>query len=57
MAVESWITDLLELFEAIGCIDEQKVRYAKLKIIGEASRWWKSKNLLTLELGEEFVIT
>ena len=55
---ESWITDLEMLFEELGCTDEQRVRYIGLKLTDEALLWWKSKKqLLTLELGEEAVIT
>jgi hypothetical protein len=50
--VESWITNILRLFEVIGCTNEQRVLYAGHKLTNEASRWWESrKELLDLEMG------
>jgi hypothetical protein len=55
---ESWITNLHMLFEDLGSINEQKVRYAALLSTGEALWWWQSKKeLLTHELGREVVFT
>jgi hypothetical protein len=58
MVAEAWITDIQDLFENLGCTDEQKVRYAALKLTGEATKWWKSKKLMLLaELECEALIT
>jgi hypothetical protein len=49
---ESWITNLHMLFEELGCINEQKVRYVALLSTCEALWWWQSKKeLWTHELG------
>jgi len=46
------------LFEELGCTNEQKVRYDALLFTGEALWWWQSKKeLLTLELEREVVVT
>ena len=58
MVAEAWITDIHDLFENLGCTDDQKVRYAGLKFTGEATKWWKArKQLWANELGRDAIIT
>jgi len=57
LVAEAWIMDIQLLHEALGCTDEQKVRYIGLGITDETRRWWKSKKeLLRIELGHRAVI-
>jgi hypothetical protein len=53
-AAEAWLTDIEVLFDTLGCTDEQKVRYVRLKLTGEAGQWWNSRKVL---LGDDVVIT
>jgi hypothetical protein len=58
MVAEAWITDIQDLFENLGCTDNQKVRYAGLKFTGEATKWWKArKQLWANEQGCDPIIT
>lgn len=53
-AAEAWLTDIDVLYDTLGCTDEQKVRYVRLNLTGEAGRWWNSRKVL---LGDDAVIT
>ncbi|XP_035541661.1 uncharacterized protein LOC118344664 [Juglans regia] len=37
---EDWMQDIEEIFSVLECTDQQKVRFATFKLIGEAKRWW-----------------
>jgi len=57
LVAEAWITDIALLHETIGCTDEKKVNYTRLRLTDEAARWWKSKKgLLGIELGHGVAI-
>jgi hypothetical protein len=44
--------------ESLQCTDAQKVNYASLKLMGEASHWWLArKELIAAELGQGVPIT
>jgi hypothetical protein len=58
IAADHWLNGIQRLMVALKCIDEQKVNYAGLKLIGEAEYWWMSKQaMLITELGEDVPIT
>lgn len=58
LAVDNYITNFQDLADALRCTDSQKVNYARLKLDGESSYWWKStKVLLAEELGPGVPIT
>jgi hypothetical protein len=54
---EVWLTDIEVLFTTLGCTDEQKVHYIRLKLTEEAGRWWTSKKVLLSELVNKIEIT
>ncbi|KAF5459719.1 hypothetical protein F2P56_019641, partial [Juglans regia] len=45
-ATEDWIQDIEEIFSVLECTDQQKVRFAAFKLIGEAKRWWNSEKAI-----------
>ncbi|KAF5477561.1 hypothetical protein F2P56_004187, partial [Juglans regia] len=45
-AAEDWIQDIEEIFSVLECTDQQKVRFAAFKLIGEAKRWWNSEKAI-----------
>ncbi|XP_041009398.1 uncharacterized protein LOC121253450 [Juglans microcarpa x Juglans regia] len=45
-AAEDWIQDIEEIFNVLECTDQQKVRFAAFKWIGEAKRWWNSEKAI-----------
>ncbi|XP_041011309.1 uncharacterized protein LOC121255087 [Juglans microcarpa x Juglans regia] len=58
MDAESWIEQLEQIFEALYCIDDQKVTYAAFNLTDAANKWWKStRALLQMELGDGVPIT
>ncbi|XP_057958385.1 uncharacterized protein LOC131151153 [Malania oleifera] len=46
VAAENWVQEIEEIMIVLNCTDEQKVRYAAFKMIGEAKSWWLSTRLL-----------
>jgi hypothetical protein len=58
IVAKDWVTSFDDLADALSCTDEQKAKYAGLKLIGEANYWWKSaKALIAEELGLNVPIT
>ncbi|XP_035551052.1 uncharacterized protein LOC118349650 [Juglans regia] len=45
-AAEDWMQDIEEIFSVLECTDQQKVRFAAFKLIGEAKRWWNSEKAI-----------
>ncbi|XP_035551101.1 uncharacterized protein LOC118349682 [Juglans regia] len=45
-AAEDWIQDIEEIFSVLECTNQQKVRFAAFKLIGEAKRWWNSEKAI-----------
>jgi len=54
MVAEAWVTNIQDLFENLGCTNNQMARYATLRLSGEATIWWKSKKWLLLRETEEW---
>jgi hypothetical protein len=51
---EAWLMDIEVLYNTLSCTNEQKVQYTRVKLTGEAGRWWNSRKVL---LGDDAVIT
>ncbi|XP_041009375.1 uncharacterized protein LOC121253431 [Juglans microcarpa x Juglans regia] len=43
---EDWIQDIEEIFNILECTDQQKVRFAAFKLIGEVERLWNSEKAI-----------
>ncbi|XP_057975279.1 uncharacterized protein LOC131162690 [Malania oleifera] len=37
---ENWMQEIEKILSVLHCTNEQKVRYATFKLIGEVERWW-----------------
>ncbi|XP_057962156.1 uncharacterized protein LOC131153727 [Malania oleifera] len=46
IVAEDWVQMIKELLGVLECMEEQKVRYATFKLVGEAKRWWRSVKLV-----------
>ncbi|XP_057975946.1 uncharacterized protein LOC131163368 [Malania oleifera] len=57
VAKEKWVQEIEEILEVLSCTDEQKVRYAAFKMIGDLKRWWLSVKLLEEQILVKIALT
>ncbi|XP_057952368.1 uncharacterized protein LOC131146651 [Malania oleifera] len=57
IVAEDWIQEIEELLGVLECTEEQKVKYATYKLVGEAKRWWRSAKMVEEQRPEPEVVT
>ncbi|XP_035546599.1 uncharacterized protein LOC118348647 [Juglans regia] len=55
-AAEDWIQGIEEIFSILKCTDQQKVRFAALKLTGEAKRWWNYEEVIREAKGTRVIV-